>query len=575
MDYRGQRALGALLREGFPKPTLEELAGGVEEERLPSLELTEELRSELRRVHGRYSRLPMTMMPPAGEGMTRGQYEILLQDCTLSSEEALGHFERYAIPLPTTREGGRAGHGAAEAILGFDGLVAVLGEIAHGQVPVRYSREAKADTRRVDFEHLLSKYVLWGGTVSYGTSGGLEEEEDASVAMEELFLQAEPFLRRIFDHYAVVGPAGTLHAMTRRQALVMAEDTNIVPHFLSASEASRISHWSGDALLGGQLDYDHWCLWLAKAATVGYSQGPPQPDYPTSCARLEALLLTLDGLEFTALLYAAESTPHLKCFTHHRREIRRREAYRNLRRASLDTASVGGSESTASNVAEAASIQAASDLESLPDRGGLGADRPELPEKEEEGEGGEKVPAVHPPPPRIPELGVDYGVNLRRSSAAASSQLGFDPRKDHDAVGAVLVDWARREGLEKELAMVWRHYSVVVDRGTSGLLSKQFVKLVQDAGLDRLNPARSAPLSEANLYQIYLDCRGGSGIAVDRGLSYPQYLSSVAACLAQQNYMGELGLLLEKAKMVLAKEMTAFARAVRQAAAGWGAGGAS
>jgi len=77
--------------------------------------------------------------------------------------------------------------------------------------------------------------------------------------MEGLLLEAAPFLRLIFEHYSVEGQ------MPQRAVTRMSEDLQISPKFLSTAEVARIAHWAGSATLGGQLDYDHFCLWLAKA----------------------------------------------------------------------------------------------------------------------------------------------------------------------------------------------------------------------------------------------------------------------------------------------------------------------
>jgi len=91
-------------------------------------------------------------------------------------------------------------------------------------------------------------------------------------------------------------------------------DFEFMPKLLSEPEVARLANWAGIDVYGGQLDYDHFCLLLARASAIALSLPPPNPQYTTNVTCLERFLCMIDMAEQSELLHMAVSKRHTKNF---------------------------------------------------------------------------------------------------------------------------------------------------------------------------------------------------------------------------------------------------------------------
>ena len=102
--------------------------------------------------------------------------------------------------------------------------------------------------------------------------------------------------------------------------------------------------------------------------------------------------------------------------------------------------------------------------------------------REDEDESGMEQIEMQAQPPPIPELGVDYEPNLRRTRTDA---FDFNAEHDHEDIGIYLQEWARKKGLTVELTSVFRHYAAGTRSGMR-LQSTQFLRFASEAQLHHL-----------------------------------------------------------------------------------------
>jgi len=506
-DEEMLEAVKGLRRSGpYPSSPKQEPAPPMEEEPQEEMVLLSNAMQELRRVFDRYSILPhLDDQPDTAEGLSRQQFQRLLVDCELWSHEAGTVYDEHMTGFDC-----EDGSGTGEVLFWGD-FKLVMREIAGNYVPIQYQGEVQDPNPEVQLENLVNKYILWGATIFYGE---ILADEDAGADMEKLFVQAEGSLRVSFDHYARNG------AMTAMQVSEYCRDFEISPHMLTGAEVARLANWAGSESLGGQLDYDHFCLLLAKVATIGLALPPPHAQYANSTLRLEKLLEILDQADQMTLVHEKAGKERGPRFTLQQRP----------EEDPLSPWVQGYGNPLTGEVTFISHPQGWQAVWMNEITGEVTAINPKLMALQDEA------------PAKIPEIDTDWQPRMPPTRVEA-----FDAAM----VADMLYDWVQETSLLQTLSGLHKHYSIM--KGGEPLLQvNQFVKMMQDAGV------RSPIISASDTVAIYCQTTEPGGMTLRK------FLSCVTVLVARQKQLYTLQEVLDESQELVLSKLAPFARLVQE-----------